>query len=140
MGEAPTVYWVLIPLTGARPVARNTYPALTPLPGEAVAKELSMRHALVGDGVHGFAPPRLPSAAAYPTLGYPVWYVISAVLMVRIELTAEDSFAAMRARSKLGMAMAAMINMMATTIKSSIREKPFCLRFIEILAIFQLIL
>ena len=36
--------------------------------------------------------------------------------------------AAMRARSKFGMAMAAMIRMMATTISSSISEKPFCLR------------
>jgi hypothetical protein len=48
--------------------------------------------------------------------------------MVRIEATADDSFAAMRARSKLGMAMAAMIRMIATTISNSISEKPFCLR------------
>src|SRR5262245_5723252 len=50
--------------------------------------------------------------------------------MVRIELTAEDSLAAMRARSKLGIAMAAMIRMIATTINNSINEKPFCFRFI----------
>src|SRR6266404_4498159 len=45
-----------------------------------------------------------------------------------MEPTAEASFAAMRERSKFGMAMAAMIRMIATTISSSINEKPFCLR------------
>jgi len=39
--------------------------------------------------------------------------------------TAADSFALIRARSKFGMAIAAMIKMIATTIKSSISEKPF---------------
>src|ERR1700729_3763834 len=48
--------------------------------------------------------------------------------MVRTEATAEDSLAAIRARSKFGMAIAAMIRMMATTISSSISEKPFCFR------------
>ena len=48
--------------------------------------------------------------------------------MVRIELTADDSLAAIRARSKLGMAIAAMIRMIATTISNSISEKPFCFR------------
>src|ERR1700747_204749 len=47
--------------------------------------------------------------------------------MVRSEETAEDSFAAILARSKLGMAMAAMIRIIATTISNSIREKPRCL-------------
>src|ERR1700685_1929189 len=46
--------------------------------------------------------------------------------MVRIEATADDSLAAMRARSRFGIAIAAMIRMMATTISSSISEKPFC--------------
>src|SRR5579871_4926427 len=50
------------------------------------------------------------------------------VLMVRMDATADDSLAAMRARSKFGIAMAAMIRMIATTISSSISEKPFCLR------------
>jgi len=45
--------------------------------------------------------------------------------MVRMEPTAEASLAAMRERSRLGMAMAEMIRMMATTIRSSMREKPF---------------
>jgi hypothetical protein len=45
--------------------------------------------------------------------------------MVRSEPTAEDSLAAIRDRSKLGMAIAAMIKMIATTISNSINEKPF---------------
>src|ERR1700681_718579 len=48
--------------------------------------------------------------------------------MVRIELTEEDSLAAIRARSKFGIAIAAMIRMIATTISNSINEKPFCFR------------
>src|SRR5215472_15861551 len=48
--------------------------------------------------------------------------------MVRIDETADDSLAAIRARSKFGIAIAAMIRMIATTISSSISEKPFCFR------------
>src|SRR5256885_6556469 len=48
--------------------------------------------------------------------------------MVRTALTADDSLAAIRARSRFGMAMAAIIRMIATTISNSISEKPFCLR------------
>src|SRR5271163_2860744 len=55
---------------------------------------------------------------------------MAAVLMVRMEPTAEASFAAMRDRSRLGIAMAAMIKMIATTISNSISEKPFCFLFI----------
>src|ERR1051326_2731322 len=44
--------------------------------------------------------------------------------MVRTVATAADSFAACRDRSKLGMAIVAMIRMIATTIKSSISENP----------------
>jgi hypothetical protein len=51
--------------------------------------------------------------------------VTAAVFIVRAEPTAEASLAAMRARSKFGMAIAAMIKMIATTINSSISEKPF---------------
>src|SRR5580658_5927631 len=43
-----------------------------------------------------------------------------------MEPAADESLAAIRARSKLGMAMAAMTRMIATTIRSSISEKPFC--------------
>src|SRR5579862_7050031 len=46
--------------------------------------------------------------------------------MERSEPTAEASFAAMRERSRFGIAMAAMIRMIATTISNSISEKPFC--------------
>src|ERR1700686_4889816 len=51
--------------------------------------------------------------------------------MLRMEPTADDSLAAMRARSKFGIAIAAMIRMIATTISSSISEKPFCLRILN---------
>ena len=44
--------------------------------------------------------------------------------MLRTEPTAEASLADMRARIKFGMAIAAMIRMMATTISSSMSEKP----------------
>jgi hypothetical protein len=45
--------------------------------------------------------------------------------MVRIDATADDSFAAIRARNRFGIAMAAMIRMIATTISNSMSEKPF---------------
>jgi hypothetical protein len=48
--------------------------------------------------------------------------------MVRTELAAEASLADILACTKFGMAMAAMIRIIATTISSSIREKPFCFR------------
>jgi hypothetical protein len=48
------------------------------------------------------------------------------VFTVRTELAADDSFAEILARSRFGMAMAAMIRIIATTISSSIREKPLC--------------
>src|SRR5215471_19948809 len=51
-------------------------------------------------------------------------YCTSAVLSVRKLATACDSFAACRERSRLGMAMVAMIKMIATTINSSSNEKP----------------
>jgi hypothetical protein len=38
---------------------------------------------------------------------------------------AEDSLADILARTKLGMAIAAMVRIIATTINSSISEKPF---------------
>src|SRR5258707_5484136 len=42
-----------------------------------------------------------------------------------MEPTAEASLAAIRERSKFGMAIAAMIKIIATTISNSMREKPF---------------
>src|ERR1700719_434177 len=50
--------------------------------------------------------------------------------MVRTEATADDSLTAILARSRFGMAIAAMIRIMATTINSSISEKPFCLELL----------
>jgi hypothetical protein len=44
---------------------------------------------------------------------------------VRREAAAEDSFAAIFDRRKLGIAMAAMIRIMATTMSNSINENPF---------------
>src|SRR5690349_8627475 len=44
--------------------------------------------------------------------------------MVRTDATADDSLAAILARSRFGIAMAAMMRIMATTISSSMREKP----------------
>src|SRR5207249_4513284 len=55
----------------------------------------------------------------------------SALLMVRIEPMAEASLPDMRARSRPGTAIAAMMPMIATTISSSMRVKPsfFCIFF-----------
>src|ERR1700693_2214085 len=47
---------------------------------------------------------------------------------MRTEAAADESWAAIRARIKFGIAMAAMIRMIATTINSSISEKPLCFR------------
>ena len=57
--------------------------------------------------------------------------MISAVFKVRKEPTAEAWFAAIRERSRFGIAIAAMIRIIATTINSSIREKPLELFFIQ---------
>jgi len=43
-------------------------------------------------------------------------------------LAAAESLADILERSRFGIAMAAMIRMIATTISNSISEKPFCLR------------
>src|SRR6266851_9905467 len=56
-----------------------------------------------------------------------VEYSTSVVFSVRSAETADASLAAILERSKFGIAMAAMIKMIATTISNSIREKPFCL-------------
>jgi hypothetical protein len=53
--------------------------------------------------------------------------VTQAVFSVRSDPTADASLAAIFDRSKFGMAIAAMIKIIATTIRSSINEKPFCL-------------
>src|SRR6185437_3254171 len=76
------------------------------------------------------AGPSAPSVAAKPTAGYEVVYSMLAVTIERTDAAAEDSLAAILARSRFGMAIAAMIKMIATTISNSINEKPFCLRIL----------
>ena len=51
--------------------------------------------------------------------------MISAPLILRQELTADASLAAIRARMKLGIAIAAMMRIIATTISSSMSEQPY---------------
>src|SRR5579871_571599 len=82
--------------------------------------------------------PMLAIEEANPTEGYAALYEISAVLTLRTEPTADASLADIRARIRFGIAMAAMIRMMATTISNSISEKPFCFRmFFFLLADFS---
>jgi len=59
---------------------------------------------------------------------YVVEYSTQDVLIVRRDPTAEASLAAIFALKRFGMAIAAIIKIIATTIKSSINEKPFCFR------------
>jgi hypothetical protein len=59
--------------------------------------------------------------------------------MVRMPLTADASFAEIRARNRLGIAMAAMIRMIATTINSSMSENPPCLRISGSVTIYVLL-
>jgi hypothetical protein len=70
--------------------------------------------------------PRSKRAIEYPMLGNEVAYAVSAVEIVRTLEAAEDSFADIRELMKFGIAMAAMIKMIATTIRSSINENPLC--------------
>jgi len=58
-------------------------------------------------------------------VGKALKYPVSADVMARIAAAAEDSLAAILARSRLGMAIAAIIRIIATTINNSINEKPF---------------
>src|SRR5579871_359637 len=53
---------------------------------------------------------------------------MESVIRVRMLAAPPDSLALALDRIRLGIAIAAMIRMMATTISSSISEKPFCLR------------
>src|SRR6266545_6542024 len=99
------------------------------LPGTALARLSSSRQACVGAGVQEDAWwPRSWICAAYPTVGYVDEYAASAAVIVRIEAAADDSLLAILALSKFGIAITAMIKMMATTISSSIIEKPPSLR------------
>src|SRR5450631_2273030 len=60
--------------------------------------------------------------------GKPAKYAISADVILRTLAAADDSLAAILARSRFGIAIAAINRMIATTISSSINENPFCFR------------
>src|SRR5258708_11621969 len=107
-----------------QPVRAKVYPLFTPLARTASTRleVVEVAEAVPAGG------PMLARVQVKPWSGYVEAYVTSAVFKVRIEPTAEASFAAIRERSRFGIAMAAMIRMIATTISNSINEKPFCLR------------
>src|SRR5215470_10227986 len=78
----------------------------------------SIRSACSGVGLSGAAAfgPSLLSFDAKPDLGYAVAYATSAVFIVRRLPTALASLAAMRERSRLGMAIAASTKAVVTPI------------------------
>jgi len=100
---------------------------------------LSIKHAPVevGGAVDEQVPPKLTRFGAYPVVGNDVSNDVCAEFKVRIEAAAEDSFAAAFERSRFGIAIAAMIKMIATTISNSINEKPFCFRILSGLFFFS---
>src|SRR4029077_4407143 len=57
--------------------------------------------------------------------------MISDVTMVRMEASADASFALIRERKRFGIATAARTKIMVTTMSNSISENPFCLRLIS---------
>jgi hypothetical protein len=85
--------------------------------------------------------PKSPSKAENPIapglLQPCAMYAASAVKMLRILATAEASFALILARIKLGIAIAAIIKITATTINNSMSENPFCLRILNLVFRFQ---
>src|SRR6184192_902976 len=72
--------------------------------------------------------PRMSIVAAYMPFAQLAENVDCALLMARSDPIADASLPEMRARSRPGTAIAAMMPMIATTISSSIRVKPFWLR------------
>src|SRR5215472_17105554 len=88
--------------------------------GLAAPSRLSTRSAAVEGGV--VDGPRFEIAVG--SVPYVVENDTIDVLYVRSEATAEASLAAIFERIRFGMAMAAMIKMIATTISNSISEKP----------------
>ena len=93
----------------------------------------SIKHAEVDDGTA--LPAQFPGVPASdndprsgentPAVLYVLEYTTSAVLTVRQEATAEASLAAIFERSKFGIAIAAMIKIIATTINNSMTRNPF---------------
>src|SRR4029450_9436705 len=72
--------------------------------------------------------PRVSSPWAYRPLAQLAAKVDCALLMARSDPMAAASLPEMRARRRPGTAIAAMMPMIATTISSSMRVKPFSLR------------
>jgi hypothetical protein len=111
----------------------NAYPLFVPL-----ASVESIRHAEAATGTAGGtqladAPPSLRDGKSEENpIGYVVEYIISEVMIARMDEIAEASFALIRERMRFGMATAAMIKIMATTISNSMSENPFCFRPIAI--------
>jgi hypothetical protein len=111
----------------------NAYPLFVPL-----ARPESIKHAEPAAGTAGGtqladAPPSLRDGkSAENPIGNVVEYMISEVMIVRMDEIAEASFALMRERIRFGIATAAMTKIMATTISSSMSENPFCFRPIAI--------
>src|SRR5713101_4365511 len=75
--------------------------------------------------------PRFARLAENPIPGNADEYEISAVFNACREAAADASLACMRARNRLGIAIAAIMRIIATTINNSISEKPFCARFMK---------
>src|SRR6185295_7029364 len=71
---------------------------------------------------------RSASDVAYPPLAQLEEYAAWPLLIARSEPMPDASLPAMRARRRPGIAIAAMMPMIATTINSSMRVKPFALR------------
>ena len=71
--------------------------------------------------------PRFAKFAGNPALGYAAEYSAFAVAIARTDPTAEASFAAILLLTNFGIAIAARMSKIPTTISSSIREKPFWL-------------
>ena len=72
--------------------------------------------------------PSVVRLCAYKPFAQLAAKVACALLIARREPIADASLPEMRARSSPGTAMAAMMPMIATTIRSSISVKPFCPR------------
>src|SRR5512145_951045 len=81
------------------------------------------------------ARPRSATDAAYPPPPQLDANVAWALLMVRMDPIAEASLPDMRARSRPGTAIAAMMPMMATTISNSISVKPLLPRILMTLSL-----
>jgi hypothetical protein len=88
-------------------------------------------------GARYVMPPTVAPAATYELTS--VARASQAVAMLRMSAMVRFCFDRCMAVSRLGMAMAARMPMIATTISSSIRVKPFCLFVMNFLLILRLV-